>query len=173
MIRKAVREDVPVVAQIYEQIHDEVEKGVSKVGWVRGVYPTPGTAQRAFEKGELYVAEQDGRVVASAIINHEQVDCYKGVAWKHECEDSRVLVMHTLSVSTDFLRQGIAGKFLEFYEELAAQTGCLELRIDTQEQNQIAREMYKKFGYEEIGTVPCMFNGIMDVRLVLLEKSLG
>ena len=32
--------------------------------------------------------------------------------------------------------------------------------------------MYQKLGYEEIGIVPCVFNGIEGVQLVLLEKRL-
>ena len=37
----------------------------------------------------------------------------------------------------------------------------------------VARAMYKKHGYTEIGIVPTVFNGIEDVQLVLLEKYLG
>ena len=38
--------------------------------------------------------------------------------------------------------------------------------------NVSARAMYKKMGYKEIGIVPCVFNGLEDVNLVLIEKSL-
>lgn len=46
------------------------------------------------------------------------------------------------------------------------------LRMDTNEQNIIARELYRKLGYLEAGIVPCEFNGIPGVNLVLLEKKL-
>ena len=39
--------------------------------------------------------------------------------------------------------------------------------------NAVARAMYKKHGYTEIGIVQTVFNGIEDVQLVLLEKYLG
>ncbi|CCX75214.1 acetyltransferase GNAT family [Dorea sp. CAG:105] len=32
--------------------------------------------------------------------------------------------------------------------------------------------MYKRFGYREADIVPCEFNGIPGVQLVLLEKRL-
>lgn len=38
--------------------------------------------------------------------------------------------------------------------------------------NAVARGLYKKLGYKEIGIVPTEFNGIPDVQLVLLEKHL-
>ena len=34
-------------------------------------------------------------------------------------------------------------------------------------------KFYQKLGYTEIGIVPCVFNGIDGVQLVLLEKKLG
>ena len=56
---------------------------------------------------------------------------------------------------------------------LARENGCTELRIDTNARNAVARAMYKKHGYTEIGIVPTVFNGIEGVQLVLLEKYLG
>ena len=47
-----------------------------------------------------------------------------------------------------------------------------ELNQDTNENNKTARALYKKLGYKEISIVPCVFNGIEGVGLVLLEKKL-
>ncbi len=60
------------------------------------------------------------------------------------------------------------------YEKIhdAEENGCAELRMDTNEKNKTARAMYKKSGYEEVGILPTEFNGIPNVNLVLLEKSL-
>ena len=49
---------------------------------------------------------------------------------------------------------------------------CTMLRMDTQEMNVNARKLYQKLGYTEVDTVPCSFNGIADIRLVLLEKKI-
>lgn len=59
------------------------------------------------------------------------------------------------------------------YEDYARNTECTELRIDTNEKNIVARKLYQKNGYREIGIVPTEFNGIPGVNLVLLEKYLG
>ena len=47
------------------------------------------------------------------------------------------------------------------------------MRLNTNEKNKRAREMYRKLGYKEVGIVPTVFNGIPDVNLVLLEKRIG
>ncbi len=44
--------------------------------------------------------------------------------------------------------------------------------MDTNAKNQAARSLYRKLGYTEIGIVPCNFNGIEGIFLVLLEKKM-
>ena len=61
---------------------------------------------------------------------------------------------------------------MAFYEDYALREGCPILRLDTNAVNSIARKMYPSLGYREAGIVPCIFNGIPDVQLVLFEKSL-
>lgn len=75
-IRKAVGTDIDAVENIYEKIHDAEEKGLTTIGWVRGVYPTRKTAEDAFKRQDLFVMENDGQVVAAAIINQIPVKEY-------------------------------------------------------------------------------------------------
>ena len=55
---------------------------------------------------------------------------------------------------------------------LARENGCTVLRMDTNAKNAAARRLYQKLGYAEPDIVPCIFNGIPNVQLVLLEKKL-
>ena len=73
MIRKACKADIPAIAAIYDRLHDAEEAGEAEIGWVRGVYPTQGTAQAALERGDLFVMEEGGKVVGAAIHNQTQV----------------------------------------------------------------------------------------------------
>ena len=170
MFRPAEERDIPAVAGIYEKIHAQESKGQTHTGWIRGVYPAESTAREALHRGDLFVYEEDGRVLASAIINQTQGEMYAGGAWQYEVNSSLVMVLHTLTVDPDRGKRGIGRRFVEFYEQYAAQKGCTALRMDTNEKNTVARAFYKKLGYTEIGIVPCVFNGIPDVQLVLLEK---
>ena len=54
----------------------------------------------------------------------------------------------------------------------AKENGCKCLRMDTNELNKNARSFYNKLGYSEAGILPCVFNGIPGIRLVMLEKVL-
>lgn len=172
MIRLATEKDIKAIAEIYEDIHTEEEAGRLSIGWERGIYPTEQTAADSVAKGDMFVCERDGRIVAAAKINKEQVDVYADGNWEFTAPDEEVCVLHTLVVSPKEMTRGTGKEFVKFYEEYALENGCPYLRMDTNERNKRARRFYKKVGYKEIGIVPCVFNGIAGVNLVLLEKKL-
>ena len=172
VFRKATAEDIPAIAEIYQNIHTEEEAGRTSVGWIRDVYPTKKTAEASLLREDLFVAEDGGIIVGTAIINQLQVDVYEGAAWDHPAPDSEVMVLHTLVISPRAFGKGLGKVFVKFYENYALSQNCPYLRMDTNAKNLRARAMYQKLGYKEIGIVPCVFNGIEGVQLVLLEKRL-
>ena len=172
VIRKAVEKDISSVASIYNAIHTAEEAGEATIGWVRGVYPTEKTAQAALLRGDLFVMEDNGRIVGTAIINQLQCDGYETAAWEYPAVDHEIMVLHTLVIDPASAGCGYGKAFVGFYEDYARQNGCQFLRMDTNVKNARARAMYKKLGYKEIGVIPTVFNGIEGVNLVLLEKKL-
>lgn len=110
------------------------------------------------------------RVVASARINQVQVPEYALAAWKFDASPQEVLVLHTLTVDPHAGKHGYGTRFVAFYEQMARELGCPELRIDTNERNVRARALYARLGYDEVSIVPCVFNGISGVQLVCMEK---
>lgn len=171
MIRLATSKDIPLIAAIYEDIHTEEEAGRTVIGWARGVYPTEATAQAALERGDLFVLEDGGELVGAAVINRQQVDVYAQGEWQYSAPDDEVMVLHTLVISPKAANKGYGRQFAAHYEQYAAENGCTCLRIDTNARNLRARSLYKKLGYREAGIVPCVFNGLKGVELVLLEKK--
>lgn len=99
MIRKATESDIPGVSALYDDIHTEEESGRAVIGWERGVYPTENTARKALADGELFVVEEDGKIIGAAIINQRQVDVYAGAPWSFAASDDEVMVLHTLVIS--------------------------------------------------------------------------
>ena len=172
-IRKGTLADVPRAAEIYEHILDKEEAGMTATGWIRGVYPTEETAREAAEAGELFVLSEKGTRAAVARINLIQAPGYEGADWEYpDAPEDEVMVLHTLVVDPVFAGKGYGTRFVRFYEQYAAENGCLYLRMDTNASNQAARGLYGHLGYREAGIVACEFNGIPGVRLVCLEKTL-
>ena len=173
MIRKATIDDIDAIENIYNKIHTNEEKGLVTIGWIRDVYPTRQVAIDALNNNELFVLEDNNQVVASAKINQVQVPEYKNASWEHNDGNDKVMVLHTLVVDPDKSGNGYGKEFVKFYEQYSLQHNCPCLRMDTNKNNTIARALYKKLGYKEVGVVPCDFNGIKNIGLVCLEKYLG
>ena len=169
-IRKATKEDIGRITEIYSEIHSAEEQGFSTTCWIRGVYPVPETAEAALERDDLYVLEAGGEVVGSAIINNQQMEEYRLGDWKYTPRDEEVTVLHTLVISPGVSGRGYGKAFVDYYEKYAVATNSPYLRFDTNEKNTRAREMYKKLGYTEAGIIRCDFSGIKNVNLVMLEK---
>jgi N-acetylglutamate synthase-like GNAT family acetyltransferase len=172
-IRKASIADIDAINEIYEHIHTEKEQGKVNTGWIRGVYPTRTTAETALSRNDLFVEEMDGKVVGTAIINQNQVDIYKEAPWKYDVPNDQVMVLHTLVIAPYVKGHGLGKAFVAYYEQYALEHRCKHLRIDTNELNTNARSFYKKLNYNEVAILPCSFNGIPDVKLVMLEKKMS
>lgn len=172
-IRKATAADLDAVAAIFSEIHTAEENGLVTVGWKREIYPTAETARMALTRGDLFVEEDEGKIVGTGIINQQQVESYHGANWRYAASDDEVMVLHTLVITPKAAGKGYGRKFVAFYEDYARSHGCRFLRMDTNEKNANARALYGKLGYEEVDVVPCEFNGIEGVHLVLLEKRIG
>lgn len=171
-VRKATAADLDAIAEIYAKIHTAEEAGEAVIGWKRGVYPERTTAEAALERDDLFLMEADGRPVGAGIINQNQMDAYAEGSWQYPATPDEVMVLHTLVIDPEEKGKGFGRQFVRFYEDYARQAGCRYLRIDTNLKNTAARTLYRSMGYAEIGCVPCVFNGLEDVNLVLIEKPL-
>ena len=172
IVRKAKKNDINFIAEIYEKIHDAEERGDVIIGWVRGIYPERKTAEDALERGDLFVLEDGGKIVGTAILNKRQLPEYYGAAWEFPAADEEVMVMHTLVIDPFVKGRGYGRFFENFYEKYALENGCRFLRIDTNKRNETARRFYARSGYKEIGIIRCDFNKIRSIDLVMLEKKL-
>lgn len=173
IIRRATPSDLDAIESIYNKIlSKEEESGKVTTGWERGIYPKRETAEAALKRNDIFVMEDEGAIVGSGIINKEQVDVYEKAKWKYKAEDSEVMVLHTLVIDPNKSGKGYGKKFVEFYEDHARTNGCKYLRIDTNEKNKVARNFYKNLNFNEIDCIPCIFNGLQGVNLILIEKKL-
>lgn len=171
-IRKATEADLPYIDIIYGDVHTAQEKGKLITGWDRDIYPIRSTAEESIARDDLFVQEDNGKIVGTGIINHVQADMYKGAEWKYDESDDEIMVIHTLVISPKVARKGYGKEFLDFYQKYAREKGCKALRLDTNERNLNARAFYEKLGYEQVGIVGCDFHGLQNIRLVLFEKKL-
>jgi GNAT superfamily N-acetyltransferase len=132
-IRKAILTDAQSIADFqikmaWETEHmslvqDTVMKGV------KAVFNVPS-------RGEYYVAEATGKVVASLLITHEWSD------WRN----CNVWWFQSVYVVPEFRRQGIFRKMYMHVKELSEAQGVAGLRLYVETRNEKARKTYEALG---------------------------
>lgn len=123
-IRKMTVEDIPAVV--------ELDRISFSLPWPERSFRFELTDNPA---SRCWVAEADGRVVAML------------VAWLFVDE------AHIANIAThpDYRRQGIARKLLTYTLQSAMREGVQSSFLEVRESNLAAQEMYRKFGYVEVG----------------------
>lgn len=102
-----------------------------------------------------WVAEAEGRVVGMA------------VTWLFVDEAH----IATIATHPDYRRQGIARKLLTFTLQSAMHEGAQSSFLEVRESNRPAQEMYRKFGYVEVGRRKRYYrDNDEDAILMNLEK---
>lgn len=172
-IRHAKQSDIEQIEKLYERIHDVEERGLTNIGWIRNIYPTRKTVQDALNRKDLFIIENKDKIVSVAIINQIQVEEYKFAKWKYDSKENEVMVLHTLATDPNEFKKGYGSAFIAFYENYAKEQNCTALRMDTNILNLKARKFYQNLGFEEVGVIDCIFNGIPNVQLICLEKYIG
>jgi len=132
-IRKAVPEDAGVIIDFQIKMALETEELKLDRSTVRnGVKAVFDDLSR----GQYYVAENDGRVIASLLITYEWSD------WRNR----NVWWFQSVYVIPEFRRKGIFRKMYGFIRELAEKQDVAVLRLYVETKNTIARETYEALG---------------------------
>lgn len=168
MIRQAVQNDIPSVAETYEELHAYEQQHGTSSNWRPGVYPVRQTAEEALKAGTLYVLEDGGRICASMIINEEQPPEYAGIRWA--CTTGKVLVLHTLCVPPSKTHHGYASQMMRFADDFARTRGFASIRLDTWKGNKPAAALYKKSGYTCTGTAHIVVHECIPEEQYFFEK---
>lgn len=148
MIRKASVADLDSIEESYhEHFLYERSHGAYTV-FREGIYPTRADAEKSLLNETLYVYEEDGVVAGSMILDGQQPEEYRKIAWASQVPDENVKVIHLLMIRPRAKGKGIGLALIDYAVETAKQHSCTVIRLDTGEQNIPAVSLYKKAGFQ-------------------------
>ena len=159
MIRKATIDDVSAIAMLYNEAIDYEDSHVKYTSWRKGIYPTADTARFGVKNGSLYVFENDGKLLASVILDNRQPPEYREISWGASAKREEVLVIHTLCVHPECAGLGIGSEILDFAKQIATETNCKAIRLNTTSRNTLATRFYEKNGFNVVSKQKILLNG--------------
>jgi len=132
-IRKAIPSDAPLIIDFQKKMAMETEKiklapGTVTQG-VKGIFQNQ-------ERGQYYVAEEYGKVVASLLITYEWSD------WRN----CNVWWFQSVFVTPEYRRKGIFRKMYSHIKKLAEEQDIAGLRLYVDTKNATAQKTYEALG---------------------------
>ena len=150
MIRKAAFDDIELIEDTYHELFKHEMKHGAFTVFKKGIYPTKRDAEKAIDNGTLYVYEEDNSIAGSMIVDKVQPAEYAKITWGQTFVNDEVMVIHLLMVRPSMAGQGIATSLVRYAIELADNSSCKALRLDTGSQNIPALSLYKKLGFQVV-----------------------
>lgn len=132
-IRKATPSDAPSIIGFQQKMARETEGMELDIQIV-----TPGVNAVFHDqsRGQYYVAETDGRIIASLLITYEWSD------WRN----CNVWWFQSVFVEPEYRRQGIFRKMYKLIKQLAEEQDAAGLRLYVETKNIRAKQTYEALG---------------------------
>lgn len=114
-------------------------------------YPTPDAFKKDLARAELYILEQETKIIGCIVLSTLKDEEYDGVSWL--TADSKNLYIHRLAVHPEYQHLGHAKALMDFAEEFARNQQFTSIRLDTFSKNPRNQKFYKNRGYQRLGSI--------------------
>ncbi len=149
MIRKANKIDLDNIKSLTEACAAAMQaKGIFQ--WNEH-YPSRKRLSQDIKKGELFVIEEQGRIVGIVVITPEMDDEYVPVEWLSPSGHN--VYIHRLATHPSVWGSGYGQKLMDHAEKFAAENHFQSIRLDTFSQNKRNQKFYEIRGYQRLGNI--------------------
>ena len=165
MIRSGSAQDIPAVMDLVRRVVPGM-RAAGNLQW-NDEYPNAAAFERDVERGEMWVAEVEGKLGGVAAVTTDQDPEYAEVGWDLT---ETAIVVHRVAVDPEFRGLGIAAALMEQAETVARARGIGVLRVDTNSENAATQRLFPKLGYTLAGEIGLSFRP--GLRFLCYEKRL-
>jgi ribosomal protein S18 acetylase RimI-like enzyme len=120
----------------------------------------------------FFVYEINHKIIAMMYIQHEEEKTYKSIDGKWHA-NKPYFTIHRLAIDEQYLGQGISLELLTYAKTYAKSHHIFYLRIDTHKDNQQAKRLFMRCGYQLCGTILLEENHQGDRKRLAFDYILG
>ncbi len=114
-------------------------------------YPSLEKLQADIEKRELFVLEDQGKILGIIVLTGFMDREYIPINWL--TKNLNNLYIHRLAVHPSVWGKGYGQKLMDFAEDYARLNNFVSVRLDTFSQNQRNQRFYENRGYHKLGDI--------------------
>ncbi len=114
-------------------------------------YPNKTTFETDVERKELFVLEEENKIIGCVVVSNTMDDEYYPIKWLTENQDN--VYIHRLAVHPDYRGKGFAQKLMDFAEMTSRNNQMKSVRLDTFSANKRNQKFYELRGYEKTGAI--------------------
>ena len=114
-------------------------------------YPSKIVFESDINRNELFVLEENSKIVGTITISTFMDKEYKDVHWLTPSKNN--IYIHRLSVHPNYQGKGYAQKMMAFAENYAVENKFISVRLDTFSQNNRNQKFYETRGYKKLGNI--------------------
>ena len=163
--RKSAKTDLKSIMRIIKQAQEYFkDQGIDQ--WQNN-YPNDDVINDDISKGESYVLELDGNIVATSVISFDKENTYDVIYDGQWITDGKYAVLHRVAVDNTYKGLGISHKIIQYAEEMCKDNGIHSIKIDTHKDNLSMKKMLEKNGFKYCGIIHLSYG---DER-VAFEKT--
>ena len=137
--------------------------------WQDG-YPTREIMLSDIVDGENYIVEYNNIIASTFVVSFTGEPTYNEIKGRGWLNDNCYAVVHRIAVAGECRRKGVANEILHFVEELCAERGVCDIRIDTHRDNLAMRSLLKKLGYVHCGRITLTSGAFREAYYKELNK---
>ncbi|WP_458456678.1 N-acetyltransferase family protein [Methanobrevibacter sp.] len=170
-LRKANINEAADILQFYQNIIRSIKSTEFQPKWSND-YPNLEYIEKSIQNNELYVCEENGNIIACAVLNNLFDPEYKDISWNVNAESDEITVIHTFAVDSNYSGKGIGKKIFNQIKENAIVNNKKSIRIDIIDGNLAAQKVFEKFGFEYVDTVEVFHKAVGLEKFHLYELVL-
>ncbi len=133
-VKTASFNQLQAVKEFYYEVIDAVGGADDSVAWKKDIYPAPDFLLESICCGELFLAEEGGRIVGAMVLNHR-----------------------LLAIRPTCWRKGYAKQLVRFAIDYARDHHQKVIRLDVLKGNRNAGKLYTGMGFRYLHTLPMFY----------------
>ncbi|MDD5934508.1 MAG: GNAT family N-acetyltransferase [Clostridiales bacterium] len=160
---RGAMKDIKDICELFAEAKREMNR--QKIFQWDDIYPDYSVFEADIKNQTLYVGRLGSKIAVVYVINMEADIQYKNGDWEYNGESYWVL--HRLCIHPQYQNCGLGGTTLKYIHEQAKKMKINAIHLDVYSKNPFALSMYKKAGYNNVGTAE-----FRKGRFYLMEKLL-